>query len=259
MVKILLMTVMIAALCGMVVCNRRQRKDSKYQIVALVLLVLVIASGGLFMCQTEALSIFGLGSTDHTAYENNRKLSQSQGYVLGEYIAGNFSASSRILLISPDNNSAFNDALFERLSGHGMNRIERVELADKDSESDSEGNLITEYGVSASDPESVNAAINRHKNAKLVIIAEPVELDDIKALDMYNWSNRPKLILLNCPTLNEWAMEQLQKGYFEAIITTDTTKRITGEKLPDDMNQVFDSRYVLIHKGNLEKHKVFFY
>ena len=41
MVNLLLLALMIAALLGMVFCNRQQKKNTRYQVIALSLLVLV--------------------------------------------------------------------------------------------------------------------------------------------------------------------------------------------------------------------------
>ncbi|MBE6379884.1 MAG: hypothetical protein E7047_03035 [Lentisphaerae bacterium] len=258
MINILLTAVMIAALCGMVFCNRKQRKNSKYQLVALGLLVVVIASGGMFMCQSSALSFLGLGSSDHTVAENNRKFNYSQGVVLGKYIKNNFPDNSRILLISPEGNVTFNDALQNEL---GSMQVEHMPLAVSDQGEDSDGTLITGGSANSAAPDSINTAINRRKNVDLVIAAGRVELKDLKDLDMYGWSasRRPQLIVQGCTEPDEWLSEQIKLGYIRAVVVADPTKRIPGESLPDDMQKVFDSRYVLIHKGNLDEHKAFFY
>ena len=47
MINLILTAVMIASLCGMVFCNRKHKKNgTRYQLMALGLLVVVIACGG---------------------------------------------------------------------------------------------------------------------------------------------------------------------------------------------------------------------
>ena len=71
--NILLVLLMVASLGGMLFCGKEHRNRPTLQLIALLLLVLVIVSGGMFMCRLGALSVLGVqdDSDLHLQLEQN--------------------------------------------------------------------------------------------------------------------------------------------------------------------------------------------
>ena len=261
MVNLLLMVLMIAALSGMVVCNRQHRKSTRYQSIALILLVVVIASGGMFMCRLGTLAVLGLSDTDGRDDTIDRKLRMAQGYVIANYIHNSLPASSKILLISPQGNSAFDQALLEQLHDSGAKLVVHEKLAQE--ETAEPDKLITPAADRMAEAQSIDAAIERHKDAKLVILAGiSPSGESLKRLKLYSMpaSRRPRIVICGLSNLTGWVENQLERGIFDAMVVTDLTKTSMGiSELPENPLEIFNRYYVLITKDNLRRNRRFFH
>lgn len=260
MLNLLLMVLMIAALGGMVVCNRQHRKSTKFQGIALGLLVVVIASGGMFMCRLGTLSVLGL--SDITNDDSiDMKLRSAQGYVTANYIHNSLPAQSKILLISPQGNSVFDRALLEQLRDSGAKLVVQETLTQE--EKDDPSKLITPAADRIAEAGSIDAAVAKHPDAKLVILAGiSPSGESLKKLKLYSLpaSRRPRLVIIGLSNLTGWVEKQLENGFFDALIVADLTKSALGiTELPDNPLEVFNRYYVLITKDNLRRNRRFFH
>ena len=261
MVSLLLLLLMIAALCGMVFCNRRQRKDAKFQIIALVLLVVVIASGGMFMCRLDTLSLLGFSDNGSQSAALENKLNESQGYMVANFIKNSYPGKRKVLLIAPAGLEVFGRALLTQLHESKVGTLWQEQLTSSGGNADT---LITPVADYSAEARQIDAAIDRHPDAQVVIIAGIAPSgDSLQRLKVYrkSYESRPRIIILGLTNLNDWAYRQMQDGKIDALIVTDLTKALPDAKepVPENLLEVFNSRYVLISKDNLRRNRRFFH
>ena len=258
MINLLLLALMIAALLGMVFCNRQQKKNTKYQIVALSLLVLVIASGGMFMCRLGTLSVLGLNENNAPANENDKKLRTAQAFVTANFIRNSYKNTQNILLILPEGvaNSAEPFINELRNSNIGNLRVELIRLNHSDT-------LITPTADYRAETRAIDAAIASHSDSDVIIFYGLAPSgDSIRYLQVYEqpYEKRAKIIVLGLTNLNDWAARQIREGFFDAMVVTDLTKAAHGKTvLPDNYMEIFDSCYVLITRSNLNRNRRYFH
>lgn len=258
MVNLLLLALMIAALLGMVFCNRQQKKNTRYQVIALSLLVLVIASGGMFMCRLGTLSVLGLNGNDNPTNDNDKKLRAAQGFVTGNFIRNSYKSGKNILIIMPEGVAASAEPFINELrAGNiGTVRIELIRLDNSD-------NLITPAADHRAESRAIDAAIARHSDSDVIIFYGLAPSGaSIRYLQVYEqpYEKRAKIIVLGLTNLNEWAARQIREGFFDAMIITDLTKASHSRTiLPDNHMEVFDSCYVLITRSNLNRNRRYFH
>ncbi len=263
MINLLLLFVMIAALCGMVFCGRQQRRDAKFQLLALSLLVVVIASGGLFMWSLSSMSL--LGDNDYNKEQNAReiKLHESQGYVLANFIRNRFPQIKEILLIMPEGSTAANTGMIEQLRTGNIGTLRMEIIRNSQLNVQDSGKLINPAMERHAETQAIDAAIARHRDTQLVILYGVAPSgDSIRRLKVYQrpFSSRPKIIVCGLANLNDWAARQLRDGFFSALLVTDLTRIAQqNEELPDNLMKVFDSSYVLITPDNISRFRRFFH
>ena len=257
MVNLLLLALMIAALLGMVFCNRQQKKNARFQLIALSLLIVVIASGGMFMCRLSSLSMLG-GNTGDTASENDKKLQASQGYVVANFIRNSYPGKNQVLLIMPEGVSQRSAPFIEELRNGSIGNL-RIELI-RQNNSDK---LITPAADSRNETRAIDEAIARHSDAQTIILYGLAPSGNtIRYLQVYDqpYSKRAKIIVLGLSNLNDWAARQLREGFFDALVITDLTRvSRSRELLPDNHMEVFDSCYVLVTRDNLNRNRRYFH
>lgn len=258
MINLLLMALMIAALLGMVFCNRQNRKNTKFQLIALSLLVIVIASGGMFMCRLGTLSVLGLNETEDPESENDKKLRASQGFVVANFIRNSYAGKNQILLIMPEGISHRSGAFIDELRTGNAGNL-RVELI-RQNNSDK---LITPAADKRNETNAVNAAIARHSDAEIIILYGLAPSgDSIRYLQVYDqpYDKRARIIVLGLTNLNDWAARQLREGFFDAMVITDLTRvSRSREALPENLMEVFDSCYVLVTRDTLNRNRRYFH
>lgn len=259
MINLLLLIIMIAALCGMVFCNRKQRKDTRLQAVALGLLVVVIASGGMFMCRQDTLSMLGLNESGQQD-EFEQKLRAAQGYVVANYIKSSYPGKRKVLLVAPEGYGAFGSALLRQMLETQVGALaqETLHVAGSDN-----SKLITPAADRTRESQAIDQAIARHPDAKVVILlGVSPSGDSLRRLNIYrkNYSERPRMIIIGISNLNEWVAQQLSSGMWDALVVTDLTKTsLENNVLSENPIELFNSRYVLVTRDNLQRNRRFFH
>ena len=259
MVDLVLMALMTAALCGMVICNRKHRKDLRFQILALGLLGVVIASGGIFMYRLNSQKILGLPMDAYESELDNR-LRNAQGFVVGNYIRTRSGSDGKVLLISPEMAVPLNQSLLSQFRAAGLTRLvhEKIHFPD-DNPRDT---LINPVADRAAESSGIDSAVARHPDARAVVLAgiapSGASLQRLKLYKMPS-SRRPRLIVLGLSNLTEWTANQLRKGFIDALVVADPAKVLpASDKLPENPVALFDCCYTLITKDNLERNLRFF-
>lgn len=258
MVNLLLLALMIAALLGMVFCNRQQKKNTSCQIIALSLLVLVIASGGMFMCRLGTLSVLGLNENDNPTNDNDKKLRAAQGFVTANFIRNSYENAKNVLLIMPEGISGNAEPFINELrNGNiGSLRVELIRHRNGDT-------LITPAADHRAETKAIDAAVARHSDSEVIIFYGLAPSgDSIRYLQIYEqpYDKRAKIIVLGLTNLNEWAARQVREGFFDAMIITDLARAAHSKTvLPDNHMEVFDSCYVLITRSNLNRNRRYFH
>ena len=258
MINLLLLALMIAALLGMVFCNRQQKRNIKFQIIALSLLVVVIASGGMFMCRLGTLSVLGMNENDNSASEKDKMLRASQGFVTANFIRNRYPQKNQVLLVMPENVVSRNAAFIEELRNGNIGNL-RVELI----RHNNNDKLITPAADSRAETRSIDAAIAKHPEAQTIILCGLTPSgSSIRYLQVYEqpFNKRAKIIVIGLSNLDTWAARQLRDGFFDALIITDLTKISQGNTaLSDNLMEIFNSCYVLITKDNLNRNRRYFH
>ena len=182
MINLLLLVLMIAALLGMVFCNRRQKKNAKFQLIALSLLVIVIASGGMFMCRLGSLSVLGLKEDNDPISSNDKKLQAAQGYVVANFIRNSYPGKNQVLLVMPEGLSHKSVPFIDELRNGNIGNL-RVEIIRQNNND----KLITPAADRRSATRAIDAAIARHSNAQTIILYNLAPSgDSIRYLQVYD-------------------------------------------------------------------------
>jgi len=130
-------------------------------------------------------------------------------------------------------------------------------------EKDDPSKLITPAADRLAEAGSIDAAVAKHPDAKLVILAGiSPSGESLKKLKLYSLpaSRRPRLVIIGLSNLTGWVEKQLENGFFDALIVADLTKSALGiTELPDNPLEVFNRYYVLITKDNLRRNRRFFH
>lgn len=252
------MTIMIAALAGMVFCNRQRHKKTQYQVFALVLLLVVIISGGTFMYNIDTMAMFGLKNEEQSE-KLDHALSEAQGYVLANFIKNKYPAKCKVLLISQNGNSSFDQAFISNLCKNEVDNVIREQL----SLQTVDDKLITPPADRAAENRAIDQAIAKHTDCNIVVLAGiSPSGESLYKLQVYRlpYDRRPALFVVGMTNLNSWAYNQLHNGFFEALVTANPAKTIpTFEALPENPIDVFSQYYVLITKDNLQRNQRFFH
>lgn len=258
MINLLLLALMIAALLGMVFCNRQQKQNTKFQLIALSLLVIVIASGGMFMCRLGTLSVLGMNENDNSANENDKKLRASQGFVTANFIRNRYPQKNQVLLVLPESQVSRSASFIEQLRSGNIGNL-RVELIRQNNND----KLITPVADNRAETRAIDAAIAKHPEAQTIILYGLTPSGgSIRYLKVYEqpYTERAKIIVIGLSNLDSWAVRQLRDGFFDALIITDLTKISQGKTvLSDNPMEVFNSCYVLISKENLNRNRRYFH
>ena len=256
MVNLLLTSVMIAALCGMVFCNRKHKKGTYYQIAALILLVLVLISGGMFMCRLDSMGFFGLDNIDEQRAANDQKYVESKAHVISNYIKNNRPGKKKVLLIIDKANNNLGGFITSKLGDMNVKNVVKEVLVHASQENDE---MISESGLAAAEAASIDEAWNKHKDAIRVIIAgfspSGKALEEVKNFKTLQ-PGKVQVILVASGGLSRWMYEKIDDGVLEAVIVIDPAL-VPPAELPENINEVFRSRYTLINKSNLERNKRF--
>ena len=257
MINLILTAVMIAALCGMVFCNRKHKKNAiRYQLMALGLLVVVIACGGMFMCRLDTLSMFGLDDHEELRTMNAQKFDEAKAHVVATYIKNNRPGKKKILLVADKSSNNFAGFLTSKLSDMNVANLVKETIAH---DSGDEDKMISETAATAAEVSSIDSAIDKHKDAAVIILAgispSGKALESLK-LFKPGFGKRPQVIVLGPTILSRWVYDRIENEQIEALILPDMTRMVPVD-LPENINEVFSCRYVLLNKNNLSRNKRF--
>ena len=259
MISLVLMALMIAALVGMVFCNRRHRKDMRFQVIALVLLTIVIACGGLFMCRLDTNTLLGVDPEAENS-ELDSKLRAAQGFVVASYIRTLCGSNGKVLLISPASTIQLNQSLLSEFHNAGLGRLVHEKITFPDNAPGDK--LINPIADRAAEASSIDTAIERHRDASAVVIAgiapSGASLQKLRAYSIPR-DRRPRLIIIGLNNLTDWCARMIRDGYFDAVSAADPARNIpSADKIPENPVELFDCCYVLITKDNLHRYMRFF-
>lgn len=259
--NILLVLLMVASLGGMLFCGKGHRSRPALQLIALLLLVLVIVSGGLFMCRLGALSMLGVEDDPDRHVKYDQKLREAQGFVLGTYIKNAFPGKKNVLLISRNSFRAFNDALALELRNTGNFKM-RTEILNDEFDTPAADKLLTPGAEQRAEGTAIDAAVAAHPEAEVILLVGISSYGDAATkLKVYKLRDavRPKIIVVGINSLTEWFARQIENGVIAAVVLPDFTKPLRyDEALPENPVEVFNEHYVLIHPGNLRRNRRFF-
>ena len=119
--------------------------------------------------------------------------------------------------------------------------------------------MISESGLAAAEAASIDEAWNKHKDASRVIIAgfspSGKALEEVKNFKKLQ-PGKVQVFLIASGGLSRWMYEKIDDGILEAVIVVDPSL-VPPAELPENINEVFRSRYTLINKSNLERNKRF--
>ena len=259
--NILLVLLMVASLGGMLFCGKEHRNRPTLQLIALLLLVLVIVSGGMFMCRLGALSVLGVGDDSDRHLKLDQKLREAQGYVIGNHIKNTFPARKNVLLISRDGFRSFNEALALQLRDAGNFKL-RMEILSNDFDTPAADKLLTPGAEQRAEGSAIDAAIARHPEAQIILLVGVSSSgESVTRLRVYrmNEALRPKIVVVGITALSEWFARQIEHGVIAAAVLPDFTKPFRyDEALPENPVEVFNDHYVLITPANLKRNRHFF-
>lgn len=244
MINILLLLVTIAALAGMVFCNYKYKKASKYQFVALGLLVLVLLSGGLLISRIDTLSLLGLQMSDEEAAADH-KFDNARAFKTAEVISKSCSRKGKVLIIAGGRNKNYSGFLNDHLTRRQFNPVVETIRNNEDN--------------SKAAAAEIEKLLAKNKNLRAVVFYGINELEILENLSIYKLpaETRPKIIIVGGNSLNRTLYKRMKDGLLNAAILVDMTRLASGE-LPEDPAELFDCRYILIDKNNLESNKNFF-
>ena len=244
MINILLLLITITGLGGMVFCNHKQKKGPKYQLIALGLLVLVLVSGGLFMHRIDTLSLLGL-QMEAPPEAVEHKFDDVRALKTAEFIAQNSPAKGKVLIVVTGRNRNYSASLHKYLELKKF--VPAMEMIQQGGE---------DVKTIASE---IEKALKKHKELRAVVFAgfgEPVVLEKL-FLYKLPLEERPLIIIAGEKNLTPALYDHMATGLLNAAILVDMTK-LTPAKLPENPNELFDCRYILIDKSNLGNNKTFF-
>lgn len=102
-ITILLCVVMLASLVGMLICNKKQQTNPNAQGIAMLLLLVVIASGGYLLYHTNMLAGIGIGMSESDKIRLiERDLYASQGWVTADYLKEKGLANGKVLILADE-------------------------------------------------------------------------------------------------------------------------------------------------------------
>lgn len=249
MLKLLLTAVMIAALCGMVICNRKPRKAARYKIIALLLLLLVLLSGGLFM-YLPSLAEQNSKDPEFVSgdYQHKEMVAALSGYIQKKYVL-----TSKIRLIGQQFDSGFAEELKKSLADIGIMDFESEFITVKFTED----SLVLPVEEWAAEAQALDEALTRNLDADAVILMDnDYSTEPLRRLNFYKYSaaERPRLIIMGPIKLNAWSKRMLEEEFFDAVIEPDRKTETSAEAdKTASKAEAATGTYTVINSGNLRR------
>ncbi|MFA7230608.1 MAG: hypothetical protein WC071_05010 [Victivallaceae bacterium] len=250
---VLVGVVMFVALVGMIICSKKQKTNPNAQPIAIGLLIIVIICGIVMMQKT---GIFGGGGAEQFQKIENQYYA-SQGFVIGKFIAKNFSGQKVLVIADPgfEKDLRVNGLVDAIKQGAGESTnvvVDTIQLANKPKQQ--EGAPMDMPLFELMTAKDFDSALASHSDCTVVIstVGLPRDAGRMKLWNMPE-AKRPKLILMGIPDPTGMKAA-ITKGLISAIVTISPTAKFTEDAPPSDLQETFNLRYVLIDKDNLSKY-----
>lgn len=251
MLVALLVIVMLAALVGMIICNKKQNTVAVAKPIAMVLMIVVLVCGFLLL---KEMNIFG-SSTDNLR-NNEAKFFASQGFVVGKFIKSDL-GGGKVLLIA-DNGfdkdtriPALVEAIKEGMGG-GEVVVDTITLPGGEAE-------MMEPLIERMKAKDFDAVVEKNADAKVVmsLVGVPRDAAKLKLFTSAMTGKGPALVLLGYSEMPGMATA-IAKGAIAGVVTVSPKAVFDEKAAPSDPQAAFDVRYVLVNKKNIDEFKTLF-
>lgn len=232
----ILIIIMLAAVAGMVVCNKKQDKFAMAQPIAFVLLAVVIACGGYLIYNT-------FSSNEQTELlDRERRFSASRGFVAAEYLNGK-GVKSVALLVEPKDAAA--ETMLKAIKSAGIANVTVIEIEAPASEDMTFFDMVK--------PEGVQKALEDAADADAIMVVPSLPKNTIKAKQWLANKGKKPVIMLGRPDFPQ--LDKMIENDVIAGVIAQKSKVDYEADAPRDLKKAFDVRYSFINKENLEANR----
>ncbi|MDD4818253.1 MAG: hypothetical protein PHI85_09820 [Victivallaceae bacterium] len=248
--------VVLGSLIGIYVFNKQQAVNPKAQMFSLLLLAVVIISGGALMWHSGMLSAVGIGSSSEERVSNaSDQFFASQGFAIGQKIAEANPSGKVLVVVNPNDNEKLNGAdrgrigaLIDALkkSGVGENfEVVAVEPS-KSTGMPEEAAASVPFGMIVTAKDYNNVLSKTDAKAIFIISEMPNSMDEVRSISILKKKNNPVQIYFAANSINNSLAKELLKA--KSIAGALQRKRgfRLGESAPSDLMQAFNESYVFI-------------
>ena len=247
--------VVLGSLIGIYTFNKQQAVNPKAQMFSLILLAVVIISGGALMWHSGMLSAVGIGSSAEERVDDaSSQFYASQGFAIGQKLA-EANAGKVLVVVNPND--------YERLNGTDRGRIGMlIDAIKKSGVGDNFEVVAVEPAKSATMPDDSVAAVPfgmlvtakdynnvlSKTDAKAIFIVSemPTSMDEVRSISILKKKNNPVQIYFAANSLNvSLAKELLKTKAIAGALQRKKGFRI-GESTPSDLMQAFNESYVFV-------------
>lgn len=240
--------VMVASFVGMLMCAKKQRTNPRAQLYAIGLLIVVIACGGVIMVKT-----MGSGDTQKLI-ANELAYAKATAIILGKNLAIDYSGSKALIIA--DQNWEKNkrqkiliDGLKEGFgSGITVGAIDAPMPENAQQGPEGMPMMMMEMMTAA----DFDAVIAKHPDCNLIVslIGLPRDVGNM-ALWQQEEENRPKMALLFGEIYDK--VNEIAAGALVACVSYRPGVKFSEEPAPEDPQEAFDKRYILITPKNVQE------
>lgn len=266
--------IMAASFVGMIFCAKKQQVSTIAKPIAIVLMVVVMVCAVAILYNT---GIFGDPSVEKFM-KNEEKYTKSKCIVIGKYLAEKAPGAKVLLVLDSIPNNKMQDQVIAALKeGMGNN----ITVVAEDSPTDPSAVLKTTEpepetdATSTTNPASrpggpgmppgfmemrslresmkavdFDAMISRHPDCDLIIslIGLPMDVENMGIWEAP--APKPRVALLDANIYN--LKSAILSGIVLATVTYSPTAKFDELTPPDDMQQAFDKRFLLVTPENVE-------
>ncbi len=245
----LLIVAMIALLAGMVVCSKKQGEVAAAKPIAIVLMVLLVLCAFLLI---KTMNVFGGGT--NSAHSKEAQFFVSQGFVVGKFIASQTGACKVLLVVSSKD-----DARIPQLMDALKNGMNGGEVAVEAAVMPTQGAQPVDTAFAKMTAQDFDALVSKHNDAKVVVsmVDMPSDTSNFKLLRNAMDGKEPKIILVGNVGMPGLATA-IAKDAISAVVVTSPKAVYDDAAVPDDLQDAFNVRYLLINKENVGKYAEIF-
>lgn len=247
--NVILVVVMLAALVGMIVCNK-QKSNPASQPIAMVLLLAVIACGGFFMYK---MGIFGGNAGMDALRTNENKFYASQGFMAGQELKSLAAAGKTVIVVEPttaETDERIVGLVDQYKAGVGNPAAEvvveklQVTMPAKPEEAPPFFEIMR--------AKDFDALFAKYPDAKVVISTIGLPSDAPK---MKYWTAQkgPAFFLIGMPEMGGIG-KLLTMGKLSGLISVGPKAKFNEDPAPENPAEAFAVRYVLINKNNVKEY-----